>query len=259
MINKWVKGLLVVGLAEFVIAAALAVLFHFQVQNEKRRIILQSNIVAMSYALQPQKYTVSSTRYFYEFGYPNITSIFQDPMRAMGLHDIDQANFAKFSIWLKSDIDKEGREELRQVFENPKKYRILETAEEVTVNIPLYHGYGGEPYGIVQIATTIRNLPRDIFYKNFFLYLAIILLYNSQILLLYLYRRQRKRETVVYLEKGYLKEHAIGALKLQHKILGDIIADHEHIETPPGPESHAENKPDRSSKVIVLDKPKRNS
>ncbi len=256
---KWLKGLLVVCLAECVILAALAVLFHFQVQNEKRRIILQGNIVAMSYALQPKGYDVSSSRYFYELGYPNIISIFQDPMRSVGSHDIEHANFSKFSIWLKSDIDKEGREDLRQVFENPNKYRIQETAKEVTVNVPLYHGYGEKPYGMVQIVTTISNLSRDVFYKNFFLYLAIILLYNSQVLLLYLLWRQRRKETVVYLEKGYLKEHAIGALKLQHKILGDIIADHEHIESAPEPERDSGKEPDRAPKVIILEKPERDS
>ena len=28
------------------------------------------------------------------------------------------------------------------------------------------------------------------------------------------------------MDKGYLKEHSIGALKIMHKVLGDIIEDH---------------------------------
>src|SRR5579885_753084 len=35
----------------------------------------------------------------------------------------------------------------------------------------------------------------------------------------------RRREVIF--EKGYLKEHSIGALKIMHKVLGDIIGDHE--------------------------------
>jgi hypothetical protein len=35
----------------------------------------------------------------------------------------------------------------------------------------------------------------------------------------------RKKKEIVF-EKGYLKEHSIGALKIMHKVLGDIIDDH---------------------------------
>ncbi len=252
---KWIKVGVVVLLAEAVLVCSLAVLFHFQVLNEKRRIILQSNIVAMSYALQPQPFTSSSSRYFYEYGFPNIVSIFKDPMSTRAAFSFDKTNLTKFSILLEEDILKKGDDELRQIFENPDKFRIQETPEEVKINVPLYRGHGDKPYGIVQVSNTITNLRRDIFFKNFFLYLAIILLYNSQIFLIYLYRRQRRKQTVVYLEKGYLKEHAIGALKLQHKILGDIIADHENIEAAPHTGRKEEAGPGQGGKLIVLERP----
>lgn len=245
---------MIIGAAELAISAALAILFHFQAVSEKRRIILQSNIVAMSYALQPEGFEMSSTRYFYEFGYPGITSVFKDPMHKSKDRNMGQANFTKFSILLKRDAENEDLEKLENMLANPREYRVQETANEVIVNVPLYHGKARNPYGIVQIATNISNLSRDVFYKNFFLYLAIFLLYNSQILLIYLYRRQRKRETVIYLEKGYLKEHAIGALKLQHKILGDIIADHEDIESPPKAEISQRHESKESPKVVLLEK-----
>ena len=70
---------------------------------------------------------------------------------------------------------------------------------------------------------------------------------------------QGKKETVVYLEKGYLKEHAIGALKLQHKILADIIADHEDENYAPENASGDKEKTVPGGKIIVLEKPKNNA
>jgi hypothetical protein len=36
----------------------------------------------------------------------------------------------------------------------------------------------------------------------------------------------RKKKEIVF-EKGYLRNNSVGALKIMHKILGDVIADHE--------------------------------
>lgn len=62
-----------------------------------------------------------------------------------------------------------------------------------------------------------------------------------------------RRDRVTVFEKGYLKEHAIGALKLQHRLLGQIIRDHEEEE----PSEPAVARPVADAprgKVIQLDK-----
>jgi hypothetical protein len=246
-------------LAESAIFGALAVLFHYQALNAKRRIIVQSNIMAMSYALQPQPYKSSSARYFCEFGFPSIISIFQDPMSGSAPRNLSNANFIKLSIWLESDMKKKEQGDLEKILDSPQKYRFQETQEEVSVNVPLYNEGAKKPYGIVRVTSTIAHLQRDVFFKNFFLYLAIVLLYNSQLLLIYLYQRQRKKETVVYLEKGYLREHAIGALKLQHKILGDIIADHEGMEEAQAPGGKDQKQDESGQRLRVLERPKQDS
>jgi len=56
----------------------------------------------------------------------------------------------------------------------------------------------------------------------------------------------RRKKEVVF-EKGYLKEHSIGALKIMHKVLGDIIQDHE-IDTEPTKKQTA----DSNKKVISI-------
>ena len=63
-----------------------------------------------------------------------------------------------------------------------------------------------------------------------------------------------RRDRVTVFEKGYLKEHAIGALKLQHRLLGQIIRDHED-EAEVEPAAAARPAPDGPrGKVIPLDK-----
>ncbi|MBK7975760.1 MAG: hypothetical protein IPK07_21630 [Deltaproteobacteria bacterium] len=62
-----------------------------------------------------------------------------------------------------------------------------------------------------------------------------------------------RRDRVTVFEKGYLKEHAIGALKLQHRLLGQIIRDHEDEESEPAPAARPAGDAPRG-KVIPLDK-----
>lgn len=62
-----------------------------------------------------------------------------------------------------------------------------------------------------------------------------------------------RRDRVTVFEKGYLKEHAIGALKLQHRLLGQIIRDHEDEHDEPVPATRPAGDPPRG-KVIPLDK-----
>ena len=51
----------------------------------------------------------------------------------------------------------------------------------------------------------------------------MLIVLNNQAFIFYLLTRKKKE---VIFEKGYLKEHSIGALKIMHKVLGDIIDDH---------------------------------
>ena len=51
----------------------------------------------------------------------------------------------------------------------------------------------------------------------------MLVVLNNQAFILYLFSRRKKEELI---DKGYLKEHSIGALKIMHKVLGDIIEDH---------------------------------
>jgi hypothetical protein len=227
------KTLGVILLAQVILAAALGTLFRFQVLNEKRQLILNSSVVVQFYSYQPNPYLTSYSRYFYNFGYPSLTSLFEDPMRPRQNRSMDEANFSRFSILLEDEIQKSTDPKVKEAYLHPPGNRIQEYGDTLAINALLTRDSDRKPYGLVRISHNIKNLPRDVFFKNALLYFIIIFLYNSQIALIYLYLTRRKRPVVMDLDRGYLKEHAIGALKLQHRILGDIIADHETLPTTP--------------------------
>lgn len=63
-----------------------------------------------------------------------------------------------------------------------------------------------------------------------------------------------RRDRITVFEKGYLKEHAIGALKLQHRLLGQIIRDHEDVDGEVPAQARAAVADAPRGKVIPLDK-----
>lgn len=223
------KNLVFVLLAQVLLAAVLGTLFHFQVVNEKRQLILNSSVVAQFYSYQPNPYLTSYSRYFYNFGYPSFTSLFEDPMRPRQNRSMDEANFSRFFILLEDEIRKAADPKIKEAYLHPPANRVQEYGDLLAINAVLTRDSDRKPYGLVRISHNIKNLPRDVFFKNALLYFLIIFLFNSQLVLIYLYLTRRKRSVIMNLDRGYLKEHAIGALKLQHRILGDIIADHEEV------------------------------
>ena len=59
--------------------------------------------------------------------------------------------------------------------------------------------------------------------NNGIFYLFLFLILNNQAFLFYLWVRKKKD---VVLDQGYLKDSSLGAIKIMHKLLGDIIDDH---------------------------------
>ena len=224
------KTLGLILLAQAVLAVALGTLFRFQALNEKRELILNYTVVVQFYSYQPNPYLTSYSRYFYNYGYPTFTSLFEDPMRPRQNRSMDEANFSRFSILLEDEIAQSSDPKVKEAFLHPPGNLIQEYGDLLAVNAVLYRDADRKPYGLVRITHNVKNLYRDVFFKNALLYFVVVLLFNSQIALVWLYLSRRRRPVIMDLESGYLREHAIGALKLQHRILGDIIADHQDLE-----------------------------
>lgn len=88
------------------------------------------------------------------------------------------------------------------------------------------NGYD-KPYGIVRIETSTIPILTDVLAHSGIFYLFLYLILNNQAFLFYLW--VRKKQDVV-LEQGYLKESSLGAIKIMHKLLGDVIDDHKEVD-----------------------------
>jgi hypothetical protein len=219
------SGLIVVG--ELILLLGLFGLFELQKDQERSELITRSNMVALFYANPAHSYSESYRREFYDLGYSGPSAIFKNSLKAKNISSYSQANFSEFAVILKDDIDGSPDPHLKHAFYYPQVNRIQEYQDTVAVNLPLYKEGEKTPYGLIRIEHNLKNLPRDIFYKNLLSYILIGIFFNGFLLAIVLGMFRKPKETVVYLEKGYLKEYALGALKLHHKILSQIIEDHE--------------------------------
>jgi len=132
-----------------------------------------------------------------------------------------------FSVVLRKDIEKSGLLDRFSKDFFPSKGFNLENANGLlSVSIPFIARGDPLPYGIVKIDSDIADLRYNVLSENFLLYTAILLVLNNQAFILYLLMGSRRKREVIF-EKGYLKEHSMGALKIFHRVLGDIIDDHE--------------------------------
>ena len=103
-------------------------------------------------------------------------------------------------------------------------YSVKDSNGILSVLVPFSGRDQSEYLGLVKIDSDTRAILKKVFADNYLLYAAMLIVLNNQAFIFYLLTR-RKREIVF--EKGYLKEHSIGALKIMHKVLGDIIEDHQ--------------------------------
>ena len=212
---------------EVILFLGLSGLFELQKDQERSELITRSNMVALFYANPAHYYEKSYRREFYDLGYSGAKSILKSPFPAKSISS-SQANFSQFAVILKEDVDNSADPHVKHAFYYPQLNHIQEYESTIAVNLPLYREGEKTPYGLIRVEHDIRNLPRDIFYKNLLSYILIGIFFNGFMAAVIFGLMRKPKETVVYLEKGYLKEYALGALKLHHKILGQIIDDHEN-------------------------------
>jgi hypothetical protein len=212
---------------ELVLVLGLLGLFGLQKDQEKNELIVRSNMVALFYANPSHSYQKSYRREFYDLGYPGPSAIFKNPFHIKSINSFSSANFSQFEVSLKDDIDRSSDPHLKHAFYYPQANRTQEYKNTIAVNLPLFREGEKAPYGMIRVVHDIKNLPRDIFYKNLLSYILIWIFFNGFLFALIFLVFRKPKESVVYLEKGYLKEYALGALKLHHKILSQIIEDHE--------------------------------
>ena len=208
-------------LIELAILALIGIVFYYQFDNAKSEFVTKTRAVAETIGDQ--------ARTFYE-------DIGKEPTGGEFYSFLDQRLGRKklfnafeispkfFSVVFKKDVEKGSvAGYFMKDFYPEEGYSVKKQDGMISVLVPFATEQHKVPFGIVRINSDTKTLIKKVFSDNFLLYAAMIIVLNNQALILYLFSRRKKE---VLIDKGYLKEHSVGALKIMHKVLGDIIEDH---------------------------------
>lgn len=130
-------------------------------------------------------------------------------------------------------------------FNSGNRYSVKRHDGVISVSVPFTIQDKSEPFGIVKIESDTKTIMKKVLADNFLLYSAMVVVFNNQAFIFYLLLRKKKE---VVFEKGYLREHSIGAIKIMHRVLGDIIEDHKND----GEETAKKKEKDFGKKVISI-------
>ncbi|NIP30903.1 MAG: hypothetical protein GTN99_06285 [Candidatus Dadabacteria bacterium] len=150
-----------------------------------------------------------------------------------------------FSVVFQKDLERQSGGMFMNQIDPVKGYSVFNRDGVISVAVPFSIKDTLQSYGIVKIDSDTAAIAKKVLSENFLLYAAMLVVFNNQAFILYLLNRKKKE---VVFEKGYLRDNSIGALKIMHKILGDVITDHELEER--GIRKHESSKNSEDKNVI---------
>lgn len=215
-------------LVELGIFLLIGIVFYFQFDSAKTEFVDKTRAIAETIGEQ-------ASSYFSDFGREPTSDEFylflDERLGRKKLFNTFDIAPKFFSVVFKRDVEKGsvGGYFLRDFYPE-EGYSVKKDRGVISVSVPFVSRQESEPFGIVKIDSDTKTILKKVFSDNFLLYAAMLVVFNNQALILYFFTRRKKEEVIVDIDKGYLKEHAIGALKITHKVLGDIIEDHANTE-----------------------------
>lgn len=214
--------ILIAVFVEVCIFALVGLVFLFQYQNAKEDFVTKTRAIAETIG------DLSGSFFSVENPNPSSDAFYLYLDERLGrkkLFNTFEIAPKFFSVRFGKDADFNNQE--RGVFLqdiDPKQYKVVNKSGVISVSVPFTVKDMLEPYGIIKIDSDTSAIAKKVFSDNFLLYAAMLVVFNNQAFILYLLVRRKKE---VIFEKGYLRENSLGALKIMHKVLGDMIVDHE--------------------------------
>lgn len=225
---------------ELCILALVGLVFLFQFSKEKEELVNKSKAIAETIGDQASSFfslrgeeTTSNEFFLFlddRLGRKKLFNTFEIAPKFFSVVFRKDVESGKASGYFVNDFYPEGG------------YSVKKDNGTISVSVPFTIQGKTEPFGIVEIDSDTETIVKKVLAENFLLYASILVVLNNQAFIFYLLMRKKKE---VIFEKGYLKEHSIGALKIMHRVLGDIIEDHtKEVE-------ETSKKQDNSSKKVI--------
>lgn len=220
-LNQKLGLLFKISMVELGIIALIGVVFYFQFDNAKKEFVTRTRAIAETIGDQ-------ATTFYKDRGEASTSDEFylflDERLGREKLFNTFGVSPKFFSVTFRKQQDEMASGHFMGDSYPPEGYSVEKYAGKISVSVPFLAPQADGPLGIVKIDSDTKTLMKKVFADNFLLYVAILVVLNNQAFILYLFFRRRKEE--IPFGEGYLKEHSISALKLMHKVLGDIIEDH---------------------------------
>ncbi|MGH7884455.1 MAG: hypothetical protein ACRENO_02025 [Thermodesulfobacteriota bacterium] len=219
-VNEKLKLVFKFLLVETAILCLIGVVFYFQFDSAKTEFVNKTRLIAETIGDQ-------AGTFFEDFGKePTSDEFYLFLSQKSGIKRLfNTFEISPFySVIFKKDVEQGAVSGyFMKDFYPQEGYSVQKGGGRISVSVPFVTPEKEEPFGIVKINSDTKTLIKKVFSDNFLLYAAMLVVLNNQAFILYLFSRRKKEEII---DKGYLKEHSIGALKVMHKVLGDIVEDH---------------------------------
>lgn len=221
-LNQKLGLLFKISMVELGIIALIGVVFYFQFDNAKKDFVTRTKAIAETIGDQ-------ATSFYQDHGEGSTSNEFylflDQRLGREKLFNTFGVSPKFFSVtFMNQPEDEMASGHFLENTYPPEGYSVEKYAGKISVSVPFLSPQINGPLGIVKIDSDTKTLMKKVFADNFLLYVAILVVLNNQVFILHLFLRRRKEE--IPFSEGYLKEHSISALKLMHKVLGDIIEDH---------------------------------
>lgn len=209
--------------------AAIVVGVRNQISEETQITVRRNRAIAQAIGKHAGEFFAGREQQ--EFSLRQLNGFLAERLGRGKLFDEGGGRAESFEVYRLQDL-KLGRirPEILDSVDFSEPYTVRDDEITITVTVPFALADSAtqgeaEPYGIVRIPAQRLRIYRGLIERNAALYLTVGFLFAAQLILGYLLMLKRRREIIF--ERGYLREHALGALKLQRQILDGIIRDHE--------------------------------
>jgi len=235
-------------LVEICIFALVGLVFLFQYTKAKEDFVTKTRAIAetigdLSGSFFTEENTNPSSDEFYHF--------LDERLGKKKLFNTFELAPKFFSVRFGKDLNLPNENEgvfMRDV--DPKEeYKVENKAGVISVSVPFTLKDMLEPYGVIKIDSDKSAIAKKVLSDNFLLYAAMLVVFNNQAFIVFLLLRRKKE---VVFEKGYLRENSLGALKIMHKLIGDMIVDNESEPDKAETESSENNKNLNKKNVISI-------
>jgi hypothetical protein len=206
---------------ELCILAIVGLVFLFQFDKAKLELVNKTRAIAQTIGEQASSF----------FGHVggNATSdefylFLDDRLGRKKLFDTFDIAPKFFSVVVKKDAEATvAGGYFMEDFYPERGYSVKNRNGIISVSVPFTVRETTEPFGVVKIDSDTKAILKKVLGDNFLLYAAMLVVLNNQAFIFYLLLRRKKE---VVFEKGYIKEHSLGSLRVMHRLLGDMIEDH---------------------------------